>query len=184
MPLKVTFDLSDKDLKFFAAKASAVAERAAQKDEAALIAGAEQLIASMTRETPVFVRDRVARLETMVAMLRDEHWQLGGKDRERVVKAIAYFAEPEDLIPDDIPTLGFIDDAVMIELVVRELRHELEAYDDFRKVQKSKRRVSKTMDRESWLALRRKQLHERMRRRRRRDRGSSAESGRRAFGLF
>ena len=39
--------------------------------------------------------------------------------------------DPEDIIPDDIPGIGMLDDAVMIELVFRELRHEIEAYEDF-----------------------------------------------------
>ena len=49
-----------------------------------------------------------------------------------MLNALAYFAEPDDLIPDQIPGLGFLDDAIMVELVVRELRHEIEAYEDFR----------------------------------------------------
>ena len=64
-------------------------------------------------------------------MLSDIEWRLPHQDATRVLNALAYFAEPEDLIPDHIPGLGFLDDAIMIELVVRELKHELEAYRDF-----------------------------------------------------
>ena len=32
---------------------------------------------------------------------------------------------------DDVPALGFLDDAIMIELIVRELKHDIEAYQDF-----------------------------------------------------
>jgi uncharacterized membrane protein YkvA (DUF1232 family) len=185
MPLKVTFELSDEDLRFFAKKASVVTEQAANKEERELIGAAEKLVDNMAKEsTPAFVTERVGKLRQMVDMLRDDLWQLAGQDRERVLKAIAYFAEPEDLIPDELPTIGFIDDAVMIELVVRELRHELEAYDDFCKVQKSRRRVATPTDREAWTALRRKQLQERMRRRRRRDRKSGTSGSGKVFSLF
>jgi uncharacterized membrane protein YkvA (DUF1232 family) len=45
-----------------------------------------------------------------------------------VLQALAYFAEPSDLVPDQIPGLGFLDDAIMVELVVQDLRPELDAY--------------------------------------------------------
>jgi len=96
---------------------------------------------------------------------------------------LAYFTEPEDLIPDHIPGLGFLDDAIMVELVVRELRHEIEAYQDFCefRVREEMRRGRKNEDpvtREEWLRSRRRELHSRMRRRRRseRKRGGSRRS--------
>ena len=54
-----------------------------------------------------------------------------------VLAALAYVCDPEDIIPDDIPGIGLLDDAVMIELVFRELRHEIEAYEDFRRYRTS-----------------------------------------------
>lgn len=53
------------------------------------------------------------------------------RERERVLSVLAYFTDPDDLIPDEIPGLGFLDDAIMIELASKELRHEIEAYTDF-----------------------------------------------------
>ena len=64
--------------------------------------------------------------------------------------------------------------AIMIELVVRELKHEIEAYDDFCEFRDSRgsgRRIkasSTDMTREKWLAGRREALQSRMRRRRKR----------------
>ncbi len=48
-----------------------------------------------------------------------------------MLAALAYVCDPEDIIPDEIPGIGLLDDAVMIELVLRELRHTIEAYEDF-----------------------------------------------------
>jgi hypothetical protein len=56
-----------------------------------------------------------------------------------VVQALAYFAEPTDLIPDQLPALGFLDDAIMVELVVQDLRPEIEAYDDFCRFREAQR---------------------------------------------
>ena len=93
----------------------------------------------------------------MIRMLTDHEWRLPQKDTVRVLNALAYFSEPEDLIPDHIPGLGFLDDAIMIELVVRELRHEIDAYEDFCdfRLNHDRRKgiKSKTSDitRDSWL---------------------------------
>ena len=50
-----------------------------------------------------------------------------------VLAGLAYFANPEDLIPDHIPALGFLDDAIMVKFVEEEFKHELWAYRKFRK---------------------------------------------------
>src|SRR4030095_12945066 len=76
--------------------------------------------------------DRVAKMETLLAMLTDPDWPLDEDERSPVLAALAYACDPEDIIPDEIPGIGLLDDAVMIELVFRELRHELEAYEEFR----------------------------------------------------
>jgi uncharacterized membrane protein YkvA (DUF1232 family) len=103
-------------------------------------------------------------------MVEDKEWRLEGQDRARVVYAMAYLADPVDAIPDQIPGLGFLDDAIMVELVCQDLRHEIEAYSDFCAYRKSegKRRgqASDPATREQWLTARRSQLQERMRRRR------------------
>ncbi len=94
-----------------------------------------------------------------------------------MLAALAYVCDPEDIIPDDIPGIGLLDDAVMIELVFRELRHEIDAYEDFRAYRRAlpKRLLGKpdaaTMA--ARLARRREQLMSRMRRRRADDKRGS-----------
>ena len=88
---------------------------------------------------------------------------------------------PGDAIPDHVPVLGFLDDAIMIELCARELRHEIEAYGDFveYRQRESERRGLKpdTVGRADWLDARREELQERMRRRRGREAGSGFGTG-------
>jgi uncharacterized membrane protein YkvA (DUF1232 family) len=80
---------------------------------------------------PGFIARRLHRLDELVNMVEDRDWDLPVEDVKRVINALAYFANAEDLIPDSVPGLGFFDDAVMVDLVVRELRPELEAYENF-----------------------------------------------------
>src|SRR5690606_9152285 len=81
-----------------------------------------------------------------------------------------YFADPKDVIPDHVQVLGYLDDAIMIELCVRELRHELEAYDDFceyREREATRRGIEPSaVGRTDWLDSRRDELVERMHARR------------------
>jgi uncharacterized membrane protein YkvA (DUF1232 family) len=132
MPIKVTFEISDADLKYFRGVMREARKKAATQDEASILAAARRL-AHRTGEIqlPSFVLDRLHSLDTLTRMLEDRDWNMQGEHRTRVLQALAYFAEPMDLIPDQIPGLGFLDDAIMVELVVQELRPELEAYDAF-----------------------------------------------------
>ena len=111
---------------------------------------------------PAFMLAGIEKLDRLTLMLVDEEWRLEGRDRARILDALAYFAEPDDIISDGTPGLGYLDDAIMIELVAQELRHEIEAYDDFCEVRKQ---LPRNLERR---AVRREALQERMRRRLRR----------------
>jgi uncharacterized membrane protein YkvA (DUF1232 family) len=171
MPLTVSFELSDKDLKYFRERVRE-AKNGAARDADASLAAARRLIEQTRRvELPDFVRARIEQLEQLATMLEDADWRLEGADRQRVVSALAYFAEPDDVIPDTIPGIGFLDDAIMVELMCQELRHEIAAYGDFcayRATLGKQRGEDAALTREEWLARKRLQLQERMRRRRER----------------
>ena len=173
MSLRVSFELDENDLKHFRLIMREARKAAAGITPEDIVASAEDLL-SVIGDTgvPVFVRERLDKLRLMIDMLTDIDWRLPHNEAKRVLNALAYFAEPEDLIPDSIPGLGFLDDAIMIELVVRELKHEIEAYEDFRAFrtrvrEESGRRAGDT--REQWLESRRNELHSRLRRRKRSD---------------
>lgn len=132
MSMRVSFEISDKDLSHFRECMQRARDAVRDADETDIIDAAEQLFDEVQgAKAPAFVSDRLHRLESMVNMLRDDDWTLPASSRNRVLCALVYFCDPEDLIPDSIPGLGYLDDAIMIELVFRELRHEIEAYDDF-----------------------------------------------------
>jgi len=185
MPFRVTFDLEDKDLRYFRNNLKQARAAAAKLSEADVIETAEKLVSEIRKvRVPMFVTVRVAKLNALIDMVKDEDWALTGKERQNVITALAYFADPEDMIADSIPVLGFIDDAIMIELLTRELRPEIDAYNDFCRYRQEANRRKKTtgMSREQYLQTKRNELHGRMRRRR--ARASHAPSGSTRLRMF
>ena len=172
MGLRVTFDLDDDDLKHFRLIMQETRSAAARIAPEDIVAAAEDLLTAVgPTGAPAFIMERLQKLRLLIDMLSDVDWRLPPREASRVLNALAYFAEPEDLIPDHIPGLGFLDDAIMIELIVRELKHEIEAYQDFcdyRKGMRAEHGRSVRVSREQWLENRRDELHSRMRRRKRR----------------
>src|SRR5690606_28612026 len=132
MPLSLTIELNEQDLAHFTDALQAAHKAAGDRSEDEIVSAASALLESAQKaRTPDFIRERLERLDDLIAMVRDEGWHRDEDDRRHVLSALVYFADPKDVIPDHVEVLGFLDDAIMIELCVRELRHELEAYDEF-----------------------------------------------------
>jgi uncharacterized membrane protein YkvA (DUF1232 family) len=176
MSLSLNFELNDRDLEHFHVAMEASKKAAEGKSDAEIIENAGRLLADAQKvHIPDFILGRLLRLDDMIAMLRDEAWALEAADRERVLSALVYFNNPNDVIADSVPVLGYLDDAVMIELCVRDLQHELDAYDDFcdfRQHQAERIGVDPAkVGRADWLGGRREELVDRMHQRRERDFG-------------
>lgn len=176
MPLTVTLEISDAELDYFRSVMSRVREHAGQRlpHEVAQAAATEVARLRASARSP-FVARRIDRVGKLIAMLEDGEWALPDDDRLRVLDALAYVAEAQDLVPDSVPVLGMVDDAIMLELVLQELQHELDGYeefDEFRRREAAQRTAAgshKSVSREDWLASKRLALHDRMRARRERD---------------
>lgn len=178
MSLSISIELSERDLEHFHAAQKAAREAAGNKSAEEVIAAATGLLAQAGKvAVPDFIANRLAQLDNLIAMVRDEGWNLPEADRQRVLSALVYFADPKDIIPDSVPVLGYLDDAIMIELCVGELQHEIDAYEDFcdYREHEAKRRglAPEQVGRADWLADRRDELIDRMHRRRERDFGTS-----------
>lgn len=174
--MKVSFELSARDIAYFRERLKRVRESLDESDEKRILEGAHRMMEeARAAEPPQFVLERLSKLALLLEMLRDQQWRLEGRDRARILDALAYFVDPEDMIPDRLPGIGYIDDAIMVELIADELKHEIKAYEDFCAF----RRADRKRDPDK-LEDRRNALQARMRRRSRREREEMRSRSRRS----
>lgn len=173
MAFEVTFELKESDLEHFRNVMRQSKSGTESLSEAEILANAKSLSQDIKGDVPVFVSERIQKLETLVAMIEDAEWKIPDEERADVLSALAYFSDPEDLVPDHIPVLGFLDDAIMIELVAEELKDDIEAFLEFcnYRSREEGRNSDATVTRDEWLDAKRRELHSRMRNRRSTRRG-------------
>jgi uncharacterized membrane protein YkvA (DUF1232 family) len=182
MSIDITFTLHNEDLKRFedvvlkAKKTLETEQGSVQVEQSALKVLAE----ARATKLPRFIEERFEKLETLINMVGDSEWELEDNERKTILNALAYFCDPEDLIPDHLPAIGYLDDAIYTELIAQELSAELSSYEEFsnyRSAEENRRRnkgLDTSVGREDWLADKRSVLHSRMRSRRS---GSSSSTG-------
>jgi len=170
MPIRISFELSDKDLEHFRTMMNEVLAKVSEYSPDEVLKKARGVTAEAENASlPEFVRERMQSLETLIDALEDPEWQLPEEERSNILASLAYFSEPHDLVADDIPGLGYVDDAIMIELVIRDLSQDLDDYQQFcsfRKTEERRRGAEANVNRESWLESKRIELRSNMRRRR------------------
>ena len=170
--LRINFELGPEDIEYFRDRLSKARRNRALRDDDRVILAAEALaVKALESKPPTFVVSRMLTLQNMVDMLKDRDWALENEDRDRVLEVLAYFADPKDIIPDELPGIGFLDDAIMIDLAAIDLAPELEAYAEF--CANREDLAAKEADAQP-LKVARDELQSRMRRRRRRRAGGAA----------
>ena len=176
MSLKLSFELTDRDLGYFRDALKQSREAVRDAEEAEIIDAIRQVLDEIRANEPLpdFVATRIPELEAALQMLNDSEWQLPPQARERLLATFVYFADPEDILPDDIPVIGYLDDVIIIELIALEMVHVREAYRDFCDYREEfDREHGSDIDaavRRDRLDRRRQKLHQRMQRRTQKDR--------------
>ncbi len=131
--IKITFELDDSDSSYFRDLYRKARKSASELDAELVIREAREVVKKVRRskKTPKFVLDAIGILADLTDLIQDTDYAAPKKVRDDVLAAIAYFSNPDDLIPDQVPALGFLDDAIMVKIIEQEFRHELWGYRKF-----------------------------------------------------
>lgn len=167
MSRNLAFQLSQQDIDYYRKILTAAQQRATHADEETIIQHARSALKQIDLGSQTsFMRAQLKKLRMMVEMLDDKEWPLDEQERLDVVSALAYFYRDKDAIDDELGKLAAIDDAIIVELVVRELQHEIDAYREFCEFRASAEKIQgKEVSREDWYKARQHEIFERMRNR-------------------
>jgi uncharacterized membrane protein YkvA (DUF1232 family) len=165
--MRISFELEATDIARFHAALERAERLAATMDECDIVDTAKEALNALPiGGAPGYVRKRLVGVQRLILMLEDGEWALPSDERNQVLRTLVYFADPEDMIPDEVEVIGLLDDAIMLELLVRHMKHVVDAYDDFCEFRNGLRAVAgDRIDDARTLARRRDSLRERMRRR-------------------
>jgi uncharacterized membrane protein YkvA (DUF1232 family) len=130
--MRVSIELELADIERFTQALVRSRRIAREVEETDVVDAAKHALDSLQiGSAPSYVRKRMVGVQRLIVMLEDEAWALPNPQREDVLEALVYFSDPEDLIPDGTEVIGLLDDAIMLELLLRRLARVLRAYADF-----------------------------------------------------
>ena len=100
-------------------------------DADAIASMARWLEAQPPSQRDFLLRSRLGRLAELDAMRRDTAWPVDPAQVRRIDAILAYVDREDDLIPDRVPVLGNLDDALLLELAWPMLAEDVDDYRDF-----------------------------------------------------
>ena len=81
--------------------------------------------------TDGYVVDQVGCLQMMLSMVQDDIWVIEDSNKEKINATIKYFIDDNDVIPDHIPGIGYVDDCIVIDGTMDAVEDEMLEYKDF-----------------------------------------------------
>jgi uncharacterized membrane protein YkvA (DUF1232 family) len=136
---KVSFTLDEADSEYFRSLYRKAKKGAVDHDPQKIVKDAREIVLRVrgSKKTPPFVLEAIGVLADLVDLIQDVDYAAPQRVKSEVLAGLAYFSTAEDLIPDHVPGLGFLDDAIMIKFIEEEFKHELWGYRRFRKLRDS-----------------------------------------------
>lgn len=112
-----------------------------------------------------YVMKHLETLENLVQMVTDKKWKMSKTDKHFLFSALQYFIDEDDIIPDNTPVVGLLDDCIMIDIVEDKLKTKIQAYNTFKDAARIYA-LDETYSTKDWAETQRKEVFSRIRHRR------------------
>jgi uncharacterized membrane protein YkvA (DUF1232 family) len=126
-----------------------------------LATAARQLADATEEAAPECIAQRIAWIESVAAMAGDPTWEAANDVADCARLVVAYANDTHDLIPDWMPRIGRLDDAIVVDAAWPTLHREAACYQDFRRLRALEAGLrgctpdALPFDRQAWQAARR-----------------------------
>ena len=134
-----TIALGDAAVRRFNQLLSQIAPDAPHISADQLVTLARWLAQLPQEQAMALLSERLGRAEHLRRMLNDSDWSVCADTRERARMITSYLQQVDDLIPDDQPLVGHLDDALLVELAWPAFEAETRDYADFCRFRASER---------------------------------------------
>ena len=132
-PIKIVFELDKHDIEYFKKLFEKAKRNVSKLDPDAVLSEGKALVKKIRRSkrVPPFVLQAIEPLDALISMLEDKDYEVPKPIYKEILATLAYFSDPDDLIPDSIPGLGYLDDAIMTRIMEEQFEAELWGYRKF-----------------------------------------------------
>lgn len=96
------------------------------EDEEEILELVDRKLAERRRKHPI--RTLLSDVGLLTRMVRDRTFSLAWSSRAIILGALLYFVLPTDVTPDFIPGIGYLDDTIVLGIVIRRLSTEIDNY--------------------------------------------------------
>lgn len=103
-----------------------------KNDESEIVSAVEKTLTELkSKKVEDYVANHIQPLEDLLQLISDEQWEMTKQDKSYAMSALQYFVEEHDVIPDNIPVVGYLDDCIVIDIVVEKLKKQLDEHKQF-----------------------------------------------------
>ena len=132
------FRLNSRDLEHFNRLLGRLGRRQAPLVADQVVTAARELDRGTDRGAPPCIVERLQRAETVAEMVADATWMAASSDEVAVPARLVagYLRGQEGLLPDWLPQVGRLDDAIVVDAAWPRLAVEVDGYLDFRRLRR------------------------------------------------